>query len=125
VTRDPRHAVVERAVKAAALALLSRDRTVAEVVAALAEAVADAPGDVTPRESAAVARQSRRAKMITELIRLEQQGHGRSAAMLVARKFAGDPRDPIEVESLARQLRRWRARKTDSVRLPSPKSVKG
>jgi hypothetical protein len=28
--------------------------------------------------------------------------------MLVARKFAGNPRDPIEVESLARQLRRWR-----------------
>jgi hypothetical protein len=122
-TDDQRRASVERAVKAAALALLARDQTVAEVVAALARAVAtDAPADVTPREDAAAARQSRREKMGAELDRLEQSGRGRSAAMLVARKFAGDPLDPVEVESLARKLRRWRGRIPDSVRLPPPKS---
>jgi L-serine deaminase len=46
---DPRRASVERAVNAAALALLARDQTVAEVVAALTNAVAgDIPADVTP-----------------------------------------------------------------------------
>jgi hypothetical protein len=123
---DPRQASVERAVKAAALALLARDQTVAEVVAALTNAVVgDVPADITPRESVAAVRQSRREKMVAELIRLEQEGRGRPAAMLVARKFASDPRDPVEVESLARKLRRWRARIPDTVRLPSPKSNTG
>jgi hypothetical protein len=110
---DPRRASVERAVKAAALALLARDQTVAEVVAALTNAVAGVvPADLTPRESVAAVRQSRREKMVSELIRLEREGRGRPAAMLVARKFAGDPLDPIEVESLARKLRRWRREKS-------------
>jgi L-serine deaminase len=110
---DPRRASVERAVKAAALALLARDQTVAEVVAALTNAVAGVvPADLTPRESVAAVRQSRREKMVSELIRLEREGRERPAAMLVARKFAGDPLDPIEVESLARKLRRWRREKS-------------
>jgi len=49
--------------------------------------------------------------MVAELVRHEQEGRGRAAAMLVARKFAGDPLDPIEVESIARKLRRWRRKK--------------
>src|SRR5258708_39993982 len=98
---DPRHAAaVERAVRVAALALLSRDQTVAEVVAALTEAVAgEMPADVTPRETVAAVRQSRREKMVAELIRLEHEGRGRPAAMLVARKFAAEARDPVEVAS--------------------------
>jgi hypothetical protein len=119
-----RQAAVERAVKAAALALLSRDRTVAEVVAALADAVsADVPADTTPRESVAAVRQSRRERMVTELIRLEQKGRGRPAAMLVARKFASDPHDPIEVESLARKLRRWRREKNGHCPVAVPQTT--
>jgi hypothetical protein len=107
-----RHAAIERAVKAAALALLSHDQTIAEVVATLANAVAGGePADVTPREGVAAARQSRRDKMITDLIRLEQEGRGRPAATIVARRFASDPHDPTEVESLATKLRRWRRKK--------------
>jgi hypothetical protein len=110
---DPRRASVERAVKAAAMALLARDQTVAEVVAALTNAVAGVvPADLTPRASVAAVRQSRREKMVSELIRLKREGRGRPAAMLVARKFAGDQLDPIEVESLARKLRRWRREKS-------------
>ncbi len=76
--------------RAAATALLSRDTTVAEAIAAVTSAMGAGPD---------------------ELVRHEQEGRGRAAAMLVARKFAGDPLDPIEVESIARKLRRWRRKK--------------
>jgi ribosome biogenesis protein Tsr3 len=109
---DPRHAAVERAVKTAAMALLARDRTVAEVVAALTDAVAAiSPADVSPREGVAAVRQSRRNAMLAELECLIQRGRGRAAPMLVARKFAADPHDMVEVASLARKLRRWRREK--------------
>jgi hypothetical protein len=101
--------MVERAVRSAALALLSRARSVAEVIATLASAVdAAASGAVTPRERAATARKARRDEMVAETVRLEGAGRGRTAVMSVARKFARDPLDPVEVESLARSLRRWR-----------------
>jgi hypothetical protein len=48
-----------------------------------------------------------REQMVAELVRLEQEGRGRAAPMLIARKFAS-VLDPVEVESLARKLRRWR-----------------
>jgi hypothetical protein len=125
VTRsDTRQAAVERAVKAAALALLSRDQTVAEVVAALTAAVAgDVPADITPRESVAAVRQSRQEQMVVELVRLERQDRGRAAAMLVARKFAADARDPIEVASLARKLRRWRREKNGQCPVAAPETI--
>jgi hypothetical protein len=126
VTRgDRRHAAVERAVRAAALALLARDQTVAEIVAALADAVgADVPADnITPRESVAAVRQSRREQMVVELERLEQEGRGRPAAMLVARKFAAEARDPVEVASLARKLRRWRREKNGHCPVAAPETI--
>jgi thioesterase domain-containing protein len=111
-TRDPRQAAVKRAVEAAAIALLARDQTVAEVVAALTDAVASiAPADVTPREGLAALRQSRREEMLDELARYERQGRGRDAAKMVARDFAADKRDAVEVASIARKLRRWRSEK--------------
>jgi hypothetical protein len=100
---DARQAAIERAVRAVALGRLSE----VEAVAAIANAIAMP----TPRENAAAARQSLREKMLAGLSRLEAEGRGRSAVMLVARKFASDPLDPIEVESLARKLRRWRGEK--------------
>jgi hypothetical protein len=122
---DPRQAAaIERAVRAAALALLARDRTVAEVVAALTDAVAgEVPADITPRESVAAVRQSRREKMVAELIRLEQEGRGRPAAMVVARRFAADARDPVEVASLARKLRRWRREKNGQCPVSVPETI--
>jgi len=108
---DPRQAAVERAVKSAALALLARDQTIAEVVAALTDAVAAiSPADATPREGVAAVRQSRTRAMLAELDCLIQRGRGRAAPMLVARKFAADPHDTVEVASLARKLRRWRSK---------------
>lgn len=102
---------IERAVRAAALALMARKQTVEEVFASLANAVAtDTPAEITPRERVAAVRQSRREKMFAAVMRLEEQGRARAAPMLVARKFAADPHDPVEVASLARKLRRWRHR---------------
>jgi hypothetical protein len=105
---DPRKAAIQRAVNVIAEAIFARDIHISEVVAALTTAKGDA---TTPRESAAAVRQSQHEKMVAELTRLEQEGRGRASAMLVARKFAGDPLDPIEVESIARKLRRWRSKK--------------
>ena len=85
---DPRQAAIERAVKVAAL----RQLTVAEAVAAVTSATA-----VPSRET-----------MLAEVFRLEQEGRGSSAVMLVARKYASDPTNPIAVDSLARKIRRWR-----------------
>ena len=110
---DPRQAAVERAVKAAAMALLARDQTIAEVVSMLTDAVASiAPADITPREGLASVRQSRREQMLDELTRYEQQKRGRASVMMVARDFAADKHDNVEVASLARKLRRWRSEKT-------------
>jgi hypothetical protein len=121
---EPRQPAIERAVRTATLALLARDQTVAEVVAALTEAVADeVPADITPRESVAAVRKLRRDTMVSELIRLEQEGRGRLAAMLVARKFASDPLDPIEVESLATKLRRWRREKNGQCPVSVPETI--
>jgi hypothetical protein len=104
MTSTDRKSIIEQAVRAAAEALFARDQTVAQVLAAVAEMVADG----TPRERAAAVRESRREKMVVEVIRLEQEGRGREAPMLVARKNARDPRDPVEIASLARNIRRWR-----------------
>jgi hypothetical protein len=121
---DPRQPAIERAVKAAALALLARDLTIAEVVAALSDAVAgEMDSGVTPRESVAAVRQSKRERMVAELVRLEQDGRARASAMVVARKFASDPRDPVEVESLARKLRRWRCEKNGQCPVSVPETI--
>src|ERR1700746_1193678 len=105
---DPRQAAIKRAVWAVELGLLERELTVEEAVARLAKTNGIA-GDQTPRERAAAARQSRREEMLAELTRREREGRGRDAVKLVARDYAGDRSDPIEIESLARKLRRWRA----------------
>lgn len=121
---DARLTAIERAVREAALKLWARDDTVAEVVAKLT-VVTEMPSIATPRECAVAARQSRREKMLAALGRHEQDGRGRDAAMRVARDFAVDREDSVEVESLARQLRRWRQKETDSVRLSSQISNRG
>jgi len=118
---------VAGAVRAAALALLAREQTVAEVVASLADAVAadiasDTPA-ITPRESVAALRQSRRRAMLAEMERWEQRGLGSSAATRVAQKFATDPDDPVDVESLATKLRRWRRAERRTVSVSSPNDV--
>lgn len=103
-----RSAVLERAVRDAALALIARD-PVAKVFATLAAAVEGVAAEgLTPRELTTAARQTRREEMLAELSRLEREGRGRAAVMLVARKFARNRLDPVEVASLARALRRWR-----------------
>lgn len=87
---DPRLAVIERAIRAAATTML----------------------DITPREALAALSRSRREQMLDELARYERQGRGRAAAMLVARNFASDKHNSVEVASLARKLRRWRDEKS-------------
>jgi hypothetical protein len=105
---DPRQPVVENTIRAVALDLLARGQAVAEIVAALTTVADEMPADITPREREAAAYQSRREKMVAELIRHEQEGRVRDAVMLVARDFARDRRDVVEVETNARNLRRWR-----------------
>ena len=119
---DPRLAAIERAVRETALKLWARDRTVTEIVAKLT-VVSEMPA-ITPREGVAAVRRSRREKMVGELIRREQEGPRRGAVMKVARNFASDRHDDDEVKNLARNLRRWRERIPDIVRLPSPKQVR-
>jgi hypothetical protein len=77
-----------------------------EAFAAITSAVEE-----PPRESAAAARQSRRERMLAEYYRLLPK-LGRSTATRVARKFARDPLDPIDVRNLATALRRWVAEKS-------------
>jgi hypothetical protein len=115
-----RQANIQRAVNMIAEAILARDIHISEVVAALTAAKGDT---ATPRESAAAARHSQREKMVAELVRLEQEGRGRAAAVMVARKFASDPLDPIEVESLARKLRRWRREKNGQCPVSVPETI--
>jgi hypothetical protein len=62
--------------------------------------------------------------MLAEVARHEREGRGWNAVTLTARKFAADPDDDTEVQSLARRLRRW-LRKSDNVRLASKKSITG
>lgn len=119
---DPRLAAIKRAVMETALKLWARDQTVTEIVAKLT-VVGEMPA-ITPREGVAAVRRSRREKMVAELIRHEQEGPRRGAVMKVARNFASDRHDDDEVKNLARNLRRWRERIPDIVRLPSPKQVR-
>jgi hypothetical protein len=116
---DPRQAAVERAVKAATEALLSREIGIREALAMGGTSDETA----TPRELAAAGRQAYRAEVVAE-IRLEMDGRGRDAALIVARRHAADVRDPIEVETLANKFRRWRRaeEKRACARLPSLQS---
>jgi hypothetical protein len=125
MTAGPRLAAVEYAVKVKALAQLAREIGIAEALAAISAAKGGAEDETaTPRESAAAARSTKRDEMVAELIRQEKEGRRRGAVRRVARDFALDRRDPIEVESNARNLRRWRKRIPDIVRMPSPKQVR-
>ena len=119
---DPRLAAIKRAVMETALKLWARDQTVTEIVAKLT-VVSEMPA-ITPREGVAAVRRSRREKMVGELIRREQEGPRRGAVMKVARNFASDRHDDDEVKNLARNLRRWRERIPDIVRMPPPKQVR-
>ena len=124
---DPRQAAVERAVKAAAMALLARDIGISEALAAVATAIGGTEDETaTPRELAAAGRQAHRAQVLAQIGRLEKEGRGRAAASIVARLHAADVRDPVEVETLRNKFCRWRrAEKRASARLPSPKSATG
>ena len=119
---DPCEAAVQRAVRAASTALLARDQTIVEVVARLSEALASiAPSDTTPREAVAALKQSRKQQMLDALARYQAQGRGSSSVMLVARDFAADKHDDVELENLRRNLDRWRKGNPDNVRKPPPK----
>jgi hypothetical protein len=115
-----RQANIQRAVNAIAEAILARDIHISEVVAVLTAANGNT---ATPRESVAAVRQTRREQMVADLERMELEGRGRAAVMLVARRFARDPLDPIEVDSLARNLRRWRREKSGQCPIPAPQKI--
>jgi hypothetical protein len=110
---DPRSPAIFLAVQRAALVLLKRETASAEAIAVLAAAMAgDTPADVTPRENIKAVRRSRREKMLDELARHERRDRI-SAVNLVARAFAADKHDPVEVASLERKLRRWRDKRDE------------
>jgi hypothetical protein len=117
---------VQYALKAETLARLAREIGIGEALALIKAAKEVAEDETpTPRESAAAAHRSKRDEMVTELIRQEKEGRRRGAVMRIARDFASDPRDPIEVDTNARNLRRWREKIPDSVRLSSQNSIRG
>ena len=95
-----RLAAVRRAVQALAVSAMRGDlaaieRSVMAVSAALANSTKD--GTPTAREIVTAAKKSRRKAMLAELESLVKLGHGRDAPMMVARKFADDPHDDIEL----------------------------
>lgn len=117
---------IERAVKAAAQSLLARKITMSEALAVVATAMSNPEDETaTPRELAAAAHQGHRASVVAEIARLEQEGKGRAAPMILARSNAVDARDPVEVETLANKYRRWRrAEKRANARLRKARRVK-
>jgi hypothetical protein len=118
---DPRQAAVQFALKRATLALLAHEIGIQEAVAVIATAMGGTKDETaTPRELAADARQNHRASVVSQMMRLRQEGRGRAAAMIMARSNAADPRDPVEVETLSKKYRRWlRAEKRVTARLPA------
>jgi hypothetical protein len=117
---------VQYALKAKALAQLAREIGIAEALAVI-KAAKEVPDDetATPRELAADDRRAKRDEMMAELIRQEKEGRRRGAVKRIARDYALDRRDPIEVETNARNLRRWREKIADNVRIPFPKLIRG
>jgi hypothetical protein len=110
--RAGKDSTVKASLQSSALALVARQATVTKAVASAAAAMSvDGARGVTPREKKQIDALARRERMLAEMSRLEEEGRSREAPMLVARAFAVDRRDPIEVESLARSLRRWRKEK--------------
>jgi hypothetical protein len=106
---DPRQTSVQRAVKVAALARLAREIGIAEALAVVATAMRTTKDEAaTPRELAAAGRHAYRAGVVEEIGQLENEGRGRAAASIVARRHAADVHDPIEVETLTNKFRRWR-----------------
>jgi hypothetical protein len=81
---------------------LAREIGIAEAVGVLATMA-----ERTPRERALEARRSLRSALLAEYQRLVKLGHGPAAADMAARKFAAKD-DPIELENLKRNVRRWR-----------------
>jgi hypothetical protein len=98
---DPRQAAIKHAIRALASGRLSEIEAFGAITSAIA----------TPS----------RDKILAELARLEQEGRGPAAAMLVARKYAPDPTNLITVDSLASKLRRWR-RNSDKCPRTDPES---
>jgi hypothetical protein len=80
-------AAIRHALRVGHLRRLGEDETVALVMAAMAK--------------------PSREQMMAELAVLGQQGKGRQAISIVARRHA-DPGDPRAIESLKRKLRDWR-----------------
>ena len=69
--------------------------------------------------SRALTADGKKAAMLAEAVRLEAEGYGCHVNGMVARKFADDPRNMVEVDSLRRQLSRWR-KKSGHVRKSEP-----
>jgi hypothetical protein len=114
---------VQYALKAGALARLALEIGIAEALAVIKAAKEAAEDTATPRESAAAAHRSKRDEMVAELVRQEKEGRRRGAVNRIARDFAIDPRDPIEVESNARNLRRWREKIVGQCPVSVPETI--
>jgi hypothetical protein len=131
-----RERAIERVVNMVALAMLERQLSTSEAlfIFSVAQrspkealsffaAAMRSPEDETarPRERVAGARQSHRASVVTELVRLKQEGRGRKAVGDLVRENALDPDDKKEAKRLKDKYRRWlRAenRKRACARLP-------
>jgi hypothetical protein len=126
MTANPRLDAVEYAVKVKALAELAREIGISEALAVIAAAKGRTEDEtVTPRELAAAGRHAYRAQVVADMARLEKDGRGRDAALIVARRHAADVRDPVEVETLKNKFRRWRrAEKRVNARLPVSGSIR-
>lgn len=107
-------AAVGAGVRLALRDVLERRLPIDEAVARQLRRLA-AGDELSPRERAAQAKEERRKQMLADLAKTPDDP---AAATRTARKFARDPADPIEVASLARQLRRWAKKNGQCPRIP-------
>jgi len=84
---------------------LSDPNTIASIVARSAAELLALPA-ATPAEVMKARRLMLRQTMLDDFERLRCEGKIREAATIVARRYALDPHDPIEVERIAQWLRR-------------------
>jgi hypothetical protein len=86
---------------------LSDPNTIASIVARSAAELLAFP-DAAPVEVIKARRLLLRQSMLNDFERLRRDGKTREAATIVARRYALDPHDVIEIERIAQWLRRQR-----------------
>jgi hypothetical protein len=102
---DPNYAMLKLYVRVTGRRLLGREPTPGEIQAAMA--VAD-PASTAISESVRSVNRPRKQQVLIEMAAEESKGKRRRAAVIVAKRYARNPRDRQEIYNLSQKFRRWR-----------------